>query len=107
MVELEMNIIGKPAVLALMMTIGLGGCMSQAPVKKVAKAPEHLYIYDDGSMEFRNRPIDAGEVVIYADGRGGEKAAVKISMAPIHPPFFRDSIIVVRKPTNTESVAAQ
>ena len=103
-----MKFIGKSALLLLMITFSLSGCMSQAPVKKVAKAPEHLYIYDDGSMEFQNRGIDAEDVVIYSDGRGGEKAAVKVSMEPIHPAFFRDSIIVVRKPTDSAAaVAAQ
>jgi len=107
MVEIEMKLICKPALLGLLLTIGLGGCLSQVPVKKVAKSPEHLFIYDDGSMEFRNRQIGSSDVVIYADGRGGEKAAVKISLEPLHPPFYRDSIIVVRKPTDSESVAAE
>lgn len=102
-----MKFICKTALLGLLLTIGLGGCMSQLPVKKVAKAPEHLYIYDDGSMEFRNRKIGSDEVVIYPDGYGGEKAAVKMSLEPLHPPFFRDSIIVVRTPTDSEAVAAQ
>lgn len=81
--------------------------MSQAPVKNVTKASERLYIYDDGSMAFRNRKIGSDDVVIYADGYGGEKAAVKISLEPLHPPFFRDSIIVIRTPTDAEAVAAQ
>ncbi len=87
--------------LGLILTIGLGGCMSQTPVKTSAKEPEHLFVYADGSMEFRNRKIDSEEVVIYDDGRGGEKAAVKINMEPLHPPFYRDSIIVIRKPTDS------
>ena len=59
-------------------------------------------------MEFQNREIGADNVVFYSDGRGGEKAAVKVSMEPIQPAFFRDSIIVVRKPTDSaSSVAAQ
>jgi hypothetical protein len=96
-----MNIMRKPAILGLMLTIALAGCMSQTPVKTSTKEPEHLFVYADGSMEFRNRKIDAEEVIIYKDGRGGEKAAVKISMEPLHPPFYRDSIIVVRKATDS------
>lgn len=87
--------------LGLILTIGLGACMSQTPVKTSAKEPEHLYVYADGSMEFRNRKIDAEEVVIYDDGRGGERAAVKLSLEPLHPAFYRDSIIVIRKPTDS------
>ncbi len=83
------------------MTIALGGCMSQDPVKSVAKEPEQLTIYADGTMEYRNRKIGSEDVVIYDDGRGGERAAVKISLEPLHPPFYRDTIIVVRKPSGS------
>jgi hypothetical protein len=96
-----MNIIYKPAMLGLMLTLSLGGCMSQSPVKSNTSEPEHLFVYADGSMEFRNRKINSDDVVIYDDGRGGERAAVKISMEPLHPPFYRDSIIVVRKPSDS------
>lgn len=83
--------------LALMMS----ACMTQAPVKQAKKEPEKLFIYSDGSMEFRERPIDSEDVVIYSDGRGGEKAAVQINLEPLHPPFYRDSIVVVRKPSES------
>ncbi len=96
-----MNKLYKPVLLGLMLTVSLGGCMSQTPVKSTAKKPELLFVNADGSMEFRNRKIDAENVVIYDDGRGGEKAAVKISLEPLHPAFYRDSIIVVRKPTDS------
>lgn len=36
------------------------------------------------------------DVVIYEDGFGGERAAVRIRMEPLHPDFFRDTIIVER-----------
>lgn len=93
-----MSVKRKAFLLLITISFVLGGCMSQAPVKTVAKDPELLFIYEDGSMEFRNRPIDSDDVVIYADGRGGEKAAVQINLEPLHPPFYRDSIVVVRKP---------
>ncbi len=94
-----MKFIGKLALPGLLLTVALGGCMSQAPVKSTAKEPEQLFIRADGTMEFRNRKIDAEDVVIYDDGRGGEKAAVKISLEPLHPPFYRDTIVVVREPS--------
>jgi hypothetical protein len=96
-----MKITCKPVLTGLILTIGLGGCMSHSPVKTTAKEPEHLYVYADGSMEFRNRKLDADDVVIYNDGRGGERAAVKLSLEPLHPAFYRDSIIVVRKPSDS------
>ena len=59
------------------------------------KKPNTLLVYEDGRMEFNSRFIDEKDVVIYADGRGGERAAIKVRV-PIHPDFYRDSIIVVR-----------
>jgi hypothetical protein len=96
-----MKITRKPVLTGLLLVMGLGGCMSQGPVKTAVKEPEHLYVYADGSMEFRNRKLDADDVIIYDDGRGGERAAVKLSLEPLHPAFYRDSIIVVRKPTDS------
>ena len=56
---------------------------------------EILFIYEDGRMEYKSRFLNDDDVVIYADGRGGEKAAVKVRV-PIHSDFYRDSIVVVR-----------
>jgi hypothetical protein len=58
--------------------------------------PEKLVIYPDGSMEFRNHPIPKEDVVLYPDGFGGQKAAVRVHMEPLHPDFFRDTIVVQR-----------
>ena len=95
-----MNIICKSVFSGFLLVV-LAGCMSQAPVKKVATEPERLVVYADGTMEFRNRKIDPENVVIYKDGRGGEKAAMKMSLEPLHPPFYRDTIVVVRKPSDS------
>ena len=51
----------------------------------------------DGSMWLRDRPMPERDVIIYADGTGGEKAAVRIRMEPLHPDFFRDTIVVERE----------
>jgi len=61
------------------------------------QGPEKLIVQSDGSMQFRGRPIGAEDVVIYKDGYGGEKAAVRVRMAPLHPDFFRDTIRVERR----------
>jgi hypothetical protein len=47
-------------------------------------------------MEFRNRKLPGEDVIIYPDGSGGERAAVKV-YDPLHPDYYRDSIRVERK----------
>jgi hypothetical protein len=54
-----------------------------------------LYVYEDGRMQFNSRFVNDDDVVIYSDGRGSERAAIKVRV-PIHPDFYRDSILVVR-----------
>ncbi len=65
------------------------------------KKPEILTIHPDGTMVFRNRTMNEDEVIIYPDGRGGEKAAVRV-YEPIRPLsrkrsyYYRDTIVVDR-----------
>jgi len=97
-------ILVKRAVIFLLITGGLIAGCSLLPEKVVA--PEEndiLYVYPDGSMKFRGRPIPERDVVIYEDGYGGEKAAVRIRMEPLHPDFFRDTILVERVPVERET----
>ena len=68
--------------------------------------PEMLIIYKDGKMEYKSRFVDQNDVVIYNDGRGGERAAVKVRV-PIHPDFYRDSIVVVRVDNRMENTVSQ
>lgn len=70
------------------------------------KSRETLYVYEDGQMKLDSRYVDSKDVVIYSDGRGGEKAAVKVRV-PIHAPFYRDSIIVVRVENKFEESVTQ
>ena len=65
-------------------------------VQTAEKEPEILYIHPDGTMEFKGRTMNEKDVVIYKDGRGGERAAVKLSI-PLHPDVYRDTIKVERK----------
>lgn len=65
------------------------------PVSTGAKEPEILYIYPDGRYEFQGRTMNEEDVVIYKDGRGGERAAVKL-LIPRHPDVYRDTITVER-----------
>ena len=63
--------------------------------------PEVLTIYPDGTMEYRDRIMNEDEVIIYSDGKGGEKAAVRV-WNPLQPPsrkdskYYRDTIVVER-----------
>jgi len=59
------------------------------------KEQEIFHIYPDGMMKFKGRIMNKKDVVIYADGRGGELAAVKLNV-PRHTDFYRANIIVVR-----------
>ena len=69
--------------------------------------PEILTIYPDGTMVFRGRVMNEDEVIIYPDGRGGEKAAVRV-WEPLRPTarkdskYYRDTIVVDRVDTNVE-----
>jgi hypothetical protein len=73
-------------------------CTSISTMNNNIASPEPentLLIYEDGRMEFNSRFVNEDDVVIYDDGRGGERAAIKVRV-PIHSDFYRDSILVVR-----------
>ena len=57
-------------------------------------------------MEFRNRKLPEGDVIIYPDGSGWERAAVKV-YDPMHPDYYRDSIRVERKSEAEKEVQTQ
>ena len=58
---------------------------------------EKLTVKSDGTMEFRKRTLPEKDVIIYPDGSGGERAAIKV-YDPMHPDYYRDSIRVERVP---------
>ena len=91
-------------IVSALISLILSGCNSNPVITKNADEPEKLYIYEDGRMEFRDRAINKEDVVIYPDGFGGERAAVKLSLEPLHPPFYRDTIVVVRKNNEEKEV---
>lgn len=72
------------------------GCATHEPLR-AGESPEILTVRSDGSLWFRDRELPERDVIIYPDGRGGEKAAVRVRVEPLHPDFFRDTIIVVRE----------
>jgi len=65
------------------------------------KEQEILYIYPDGTMQFKDRIMNKKDVVIYEDGRGGERAAVRL-MSPLHPDVFRNTIVVEREEVDVQ-----
>jgi hypothetical protein len=67
---------------------------------------ETLYVYEDGKMKLNSRYVDSENVIIYSDGRGGEKAAVIVHF-PVRSNFYRDSIVVVRVDEKSEESLAQ
>ncbi|MCZ6526872.1 MAG: hypothetical protein O6928_10040 [Gammaproteobacteria bacterium] len=96
-----MILIKGQALLSLMTCVVLAGCAGQSTVKPIAQQTDTLYVNADGTMEFRNRKYARENVIIYPDGTGGERAAVKMYV-PLHPDYYRDSIVVVRRePENT------
>lgn len=85
------------AVLVFLVLWTLSACQSApAPPASGSGEREILYIYPDGSMRFRGRLIPRQDVFIYEDGYGGEWAAVRIKMEPLHPDFFHGTIAVER-----------
>ena len=92
-----MNIHNKILYLTGLILLLASGCAGVAvPERAAVKEQETLIVYPDGTMEFKNRGMYEKDVVIYPDGRGGERAAVKMRV-PLHPDFYRDTIIVDRK----------
>ena len=79
----------------LLAGLGLTACSNTMMTRATADKPDKLMIYADGKMIFNDRPMPVKDVIIYPDGYGGEKAAIKL-YTPFHPPFYRDSIIVER-----------
>lgn len=85
--------------ISVIFLVPLSAC-NLIPVKTIQSSVEDnevdkLFVYSDGSMKFNDRFVSVKNVVIYPDGFGGERAAVKMNV-PLHPDFYRDSIHVVR-----------
>ena len=84
-------------IIFLLASLLIASCATaKKPVGAGEKEQEILYIYPDGTMEFKGRIMDKKDVVIYEDGRGGERAAVRL-IIPLHPDVYRDTITVERK----------
>jgi len=83
-------------ILLLIVILSSTACTSTMNhVAETSESDNTLLVYEDGRMEFNSRFVNEDEIVIYNDGRGGERAAIKVRV-PLHSDFYRDSIIVVR-----------
>jgi len=79
----------------MLFVLGLSSCAIQPDYTSRNRVPETLTVHQDGAYEYRERFVSQEDVIIYADGRGGERAAVKVRV-PKYPDFYRDTIRVVR-----------
>lgn len=78
-----------------LLLVASSACSTVPAGQASAVDPHVLYVYEDGSMMLNDRSVDPDDVVIYPDGFGGERAALKMRV-PLHPDYYRDTIIVER-----------
>lgn len=83
--------------LVCLLSVASSGCAPVSEKQPVLDSVNVLYVYDDGTMKLNDRHVDPDHVVIYGDGFGGERAALKMRV-PLHPDYYRDTIIVEREP---------
>ena len=84
-------------ILIMMFIYTLAGC-NTAPVEPdYVEGPDTLNVYNDGTLEFRDRTLNQEDVIIYPDGFGGERAAVRLDVPLSDDYYFRDSIRVRRE----------
>jgi hypothetical protein len=80
----------------LMLLAGLNACAMQTAVTGKNKGPEVLTVQKDGTMILNDRTMNEKDVIIYPDGFGGERAAVRVHV-PLKSDFYRDTIRVQRE----------
>lgn len=83
--------------LLLLLALLLSGCV-QVVVHESGERdkPDVLRIDADGNMSLNGQPVPAEDIVIYPDGSGGERAAIKMRV-PVRSDYYRDTIIVERE----------
>lgn len=92
----------KRTIILLLASVLMASCAAtNQPVAE--NSQDILHIYPDGKMVFNGRIMNEEDVVIYDDGYGGERAAIKL-LVPLsryksqnHSEYYRDTIIVERK----------
>ena len=90
-------------ILTLLLLIpGLFACTHEPYIAGQHSGPEVLIVQEDGSMYFKDRAMPRDDVIIYNDGFGGERAAVKVYV-PYKHDYYRDSIRVYREKSGTDN----
>jgi hypothetical protein len=74
----------------------LAACTTTQPRDAVYVSPQKkvLTVRADGKMVYRDRLVSPDDVILYEDGRGGLRAAVRVRTEPLRPDFFADGIVV-------------
>ena len=92
----------KRTIILLLTSVLMASCAAtNQPVAE--NGQDILHIYPDGKMVYDGRIMNEEDVVIYDDGYGGERAAIKL-LIPLsryksqnHAEVYRDTIVVERK----------
>ncbi len=83
-------------ILLLASLLSLSCAVAEKPAVSKGKGKDILYVLPDGSMMFKGRRVDKGDIVIYDAAQRGERAAIKLKH-PLHPDAYRDNINVERQ----------
>ena len=90
-------------IIFLLASVLMTSCATNQPVAVAEEDLNILHIYPDGKMILDGRSVSEENIVIYSDGRGGERAAVRLIVpqnryqGQPHTDFYRDTIIVERE----------
>lgn len=85
---------------------GLFACAHETYTAEQHNKPDVLIVQSDGTLYYRDRVMPPDDVILYDDGFGGERAAVKVYV-PYKNDFFRDSIRVVHEDKSPAPVVSQ
>ena len=80
----------------LLFTTVLYACTHDPYIAEQQTGPDVLVVQEDGTMYYKDRAMPPDDVILYKDGFGGERAAVKVYV-PYKHDFYRDSIRVYRE----------
>ncbi len=78
--------LSRHLIVFLAISFSLASCAHDPFAEPLDQEKDKMIVYSDGTMEFRGRTYSTDNVVIYPDGFGGERAAVKLYV-PLHPDF--------------------
>lgn len=80
----------------ILLSLLLAGCVQVHVHEAGNNKPDVLRIDADGNMSLNGRSVSEEDIVIYPDGSGGERAAIKMRV-PVRSDYYRDTIVVERE----------